>query len=81
MGDVEQSYFPLARLADDLLIVVFKHLVEVSPHSLRACTGVCHRFYRLALPIKYRDHVLIVNLDRVRQTSRLRNERSQLPLF
>ncbi|KAF2119015.1 hypothetical protein BDV96DRAFT_568921 [Lophiotrema nucula] len=77
----EKPLFPLRNLHDELLIVVFERLVELSPYSLDACTGVCKRFYRLALPIKYRDNVRAGNNCWDVRTKRLINSGSQIPLF
>lgn len=54
--------------------------MEMSPYSLDACTGVCHRFYRLAIPIKYRS-VHVSNGDWCRKGKRVSKKGSQIPLF
>ncbi|KAF2748945.1 hypothetical protein M011DRAFT_466075, partial [Sporormia fimetaria CBS 119925] len=77
---MESIPFPLQVLNDDLLIVVFEHLMELSPNTMNACTSVCHRFYRLALPIKYRE-VTVSNAKWCTRSKRLGNAKSQIPLF
>lgn len=74
------SPFPLLSLVDELLIVVLEHLEQVSPVSARACAAVCHRLYRLGVPIVYR-HAVIYNTAASYESARALAASSQLPRF
>jgi len=93
----ELVQFPLQRLVDDLPLVIFEQvsaiylddvrksltfqLVLLSPHSLASCTGVCHRFYRLAVSVLYRSETRVVNCAWHNSTKRLLRAHSRLPVF
>ncbi|KAF2668735.1 hypothetical protein BT63DRAFT_456376 [Microthyrium microscopicum] len=66
---------PVLSLPDELLLAIFE---ELQPSSLECCSAVCHRFYRLAVPIIYKDIRLYVHpINHMFQ--RLTRNGSQLP--
>ncbi|OCK85744.1 hypothetical protein K432DRAFT_448388 [Lepidopterella palustris CBS 459.81] len=80
MVDPIPSAFPLLRLPDDILIIVFEKLYLCSPYTLKSCTGVCHHFYKLGIPILSRK-ALVFNSKVHAQTQRLIKKGSRLPTF
>ncbi|KAF2864653.1 hypothetical protein BDV95DRAFT_613358 [Massariosphaeria phaeospora] len=55
-------------------------LAASSAHSLRACSGVCHRFYKLAVPILHRTGTQVFHGDAA-CGHQLYKPGSRLPLF